>query len=123
MLMARAEEAVKAGKDINSIAVKLNATVDTAMGISINDNHLGQYPMEVKVQAIVAATKKPGLLNPIKGASAVFVVNIDGKQKAEGVNPEMVGMQMQRGYASKVRQFIQVLMDNTQIDDYRAQRF
>jgi hypothetical protein len=50
-------------------------------------------------------------------------VNIDGKQKAEGVNPEMVGMQMQRGYASKVRQFIQVLMDNTQIDDYRAQRF
>jgi peptidyl-prolyl cis-trans isomerase D len=123
MLMARAEEAVKAGKDINSIALKLNATVDTAMGISINDNHLGQYPMEVKVQAIVAATKKPGLLNPIKGASAVFVVNIDGKQKAEGVNPEMVGMQMQRGYASKVRQFIQVLMDNTQIDDYRAQRF
>ena len=123
ILMARAEEAVKAGKDINSIAVKLNATVDTVSGVSINDNHLGQYPMEVKVQAVIAATKKPGLLKPIKGASAVFVVNVDGKQKAEGVDPEAARRQMEMRYASKGRQLFDVLLMNAQVEDMRAQLF
>lgn len=123
LLMARAEEAVKAAKDINSIALKLNTTVDTVSGISINDNHLGQYPMEVKVQAVIAATKKPGLLKPIKGASAVFVVNIDGKQKAEGFDPELARRQMQMRYANKGRQIFDVLMMNSEIEDYRAKIF
>ena len=78
VLMARADEAVKAAKDITSIAVKLNTAVDTIDSVSFADYYFDRYGMEPKVQAAISA-KQSGLVGPVKGASGVYMVQIDSK--------------------------------------------
>ena len=121
VLMARANEAAKAAQDINSIAVKLNAAVDTIDSVSFTDYYLDRYGMEPKVQAAIAASKG-GLVGPIKGASGVYMVQVDSK--APRANDEsMVKMQMEQGYRSKARMTSQVLRDKAKIEDQRNKFF
>ena len=75
------------------------------------------------MQAVTAATKKPGLRNPSKGDSALAEGNIHGNQKAEAFDPEPARRQMQMRYANKGRQIFDVLMMNSEIEDYRAKIF
>ena len=121
VLMARANEAVKAAQDINSIAMKLNASVDTIDSVAFTDYYLDRYGMEPKVQAAIAASKG-GMVGPIKGASGVYMVQIDSK--APRANDEtMVKMQMEQGYRSKARMATQVLRDKAKIEDQRNKFF
>ena len=100
LLMARAEEAVKAAKDINSIALKLNTTVDTLDSVAFNDYYLGRYGMEPKVQAAISA-KKSGLVGPVKGASGVYMVQIDSKAQSRRPLPTMSAPSWSRATATK----------------------
>ena len=54
VLMARADEAVKAAKDITSIAMKLNTAVDTIDSVSFADYYFDRYGMEPKVHRAAA---------------------------------------------------------------------
>lgn len=121
LLMARAEEALKAGKDINSIATKLNATVDTLDSIAFTDYFLGRFGMEPKVQSAIAVTDN-GMVGPVKGANGVYMVQIDGKTPREN-DEEAVKGQLEQGYRSKVRALTQVLRDNAKIIDQRNKFF
>lgn len=121
VLMARASEAVKAAQDINSIAMKLNATVDTIDSVSFNDYYLDRYGMEPKVQAAIAASKG-GMVGPVKGASGVYMVQVDSK--APVTSDEMsVKLRMEQGYRSKARMSTQVLRDKAKIEDQRNKFF
>lgn len=130
ILMARAEEAAKVAKDINSIAAKLNVAVDTVDSVSFNDYHFDKYGMEPKVQAVIAATTN-GLTAPVKGTSAVYLVQVDGKIKVDGVDAGMVRAQMEQSYRSKVSQMrrddipqhLSVLRRNANIEDNRNAHF
>ena len=121
LLMARAEEALKAGKDINSIATKLNATVDTLDSLAFTDYFLGRFGMEPKVQSAIAVTDN-GMVGPVKGANGVYMVQIDGKTPREN-DEEAVKGQLEQGYRSKVRALTQVLRDNAKITDQRNKFF
>ena len=121
VLLARASEAVKAAQDINSIAMKLNATVDTIDSVSFNDYYLARYGMEPKVQAAIAASKG-GMVGPVKGASGVYVVQVDSKAPAT-IDESMVKMRMEQGYRSKARMASQVLRDKAKIEDQRNKFF
>ena len=72
MLMARAEEATKVAKDINSIAVKLNVAVDTLDSVAFNGNYFGKFGMEPKVQSVIAATYQ---VVPFRRAITVYSPN------------------------------------------------
>ena len=121
VLMARASEAVKAAQDINSIAMKLNATVDTIDSVSFNDYYLDRYGMEPKVQAAIAASKG-GMVGPVKGTSGVYMVQVDSK--APVTSDEMsVKLRMKQGYRSKARMSTQVLRDKAKIEDQRNKFF
>lgn len=122
LLMARAEEAAKVAKDINSIATKLNVAVDTLDSVSFNGNYFGKFGMEPKVQAVIAATKS-GLTSPVKGASAVYMVQVDSKAKVEGPDGNLVRTQMEQGYRNKVRQVTEVLRMKAKIEDNRNEHF
>ena len=61
VLMERANAAVKAGQDINSVAVALNVTVDTLEGVSFNDYNLQQFGMEPKVLDLADWLAKSGI--------------------------------------------------------------
>ena len=121
VLMARASEAVKAAQDINSIAMKLNATIDTIDSVSFNDYYLARYGMEPKVQAAIAASKG-GMVGPVKGASGVYMVQVDSKAPAT-IDESMVKMRMEQGYRSKARMTSQVLRDKAKIEDQRNKFF
>ena len=121
LLMARAEEAVKAAKDINSIAVKLNVAVDTLDSVAFN-GYFGKFGMEPKVLSVIAATKS-GLTHPIKGASAIYTVQVDNKAKVDGPDSNLVRAQMEQGYRNKVRQITEVLRMKANIEDNRNEHF
>ena len=120
LLMDRASEAVKAGKDINSVAVALNVNVDTLEGVSFGDYNLQQYGMEPKVLAAVAATQS-GLVGPVKGANGVYVVQVDGK--VAGGNQGNAMARMEQGLTMKSRYVGQVLRDAATITDQRNKFF
>ena len=122
LLMARAEEAVKVGGDINSIATKLNVAVDTLEGVSFADYYLGRFGMEPKVQAVATAAKS-GIAGPVKGANGVYVLQVDGKSPREAVNADMVKAQLEQGYGSKMRSVTHVLKENAKITDQRNKFF
>lgn len=122
LLMARAEEAAKAAKDINSIATKLNVAVDTLDSVSFSSNYFGKFGMEPKVQAVIAATKS-GLTSPVKGASAVYMVQVDSKAKVEGPDGNLVRAQLEQGYRNKIRQVTEVLRMKANIEDNRNEHF
>ncbi len=122
VLMARAEEAVNAGKDIASVATKLNVAIDTIDSVSFTDYYLGRYGMEPKVQSAIAVTDN-GMVGPIKGANGVYVVNVDSRAPKATVDGDAIRMQLEQGYRSKMRALTQVLKDNAKITDQRNKFF
>lgn len=120
--LARAEEAAKVAKDINSFASKVNMPVDTLDSVAYGSNYFGKFGMEPKVQSVVAATKS-GMTSPIKGASAVYMIQVDSKAPAEGMEAEMMRMQLEQGYRNKVRQITDVLRLKADIEDTRNEHF
>ncbi len=122
ILMARAEEAAKVGKDINSVATKLNAAVDTLDSISFNDYYLGRYGMEPKVQASIAVAKG-GLVGPIKGASGVYMAQVDAKAPNANANPDAIRARMGQNYSNKARFLTQALRMSSNITDQRNKFF
>ena len=122
LLMARAEEAAKVGKDINSIAAKLAVQVDTLDSIAFADYYLGRYGMEPKVQSAVAVTKS-GLAGPVKGTSGVYMVQVDAKTPNPNANPDGVKAQLEQGFRNKGRMLTQVLRTSATITDQRNKFF
>ena len=120
VLMERANAAVKAGQDINSIATAMNVTVDTLEGVSFSDYNLQQFGMEPKVLAAVAATQS-GIVGPVKGANGVYVVQVDGKMPREVNANEM--NRMEQGLTVKSRYASQVLRSAAKIVDQRNKFF
>lgn len=120
--LARAEEAVKVAKDINSIATKLNVAVDTLDSVAYGSNYFGKFGMEPKVLSVVAATKS-GLTEPVKGASAVYVIQVDGKVPTDGMDAALMQSQLEQGYRNKVQQITNVLRMKANIEDTRNEHF
>ena len=122
LLMARAEEAAKVGKDINSIAAKLAVQVDTLDSISYADYYLGRYGMEPKVQAAVAVAKG-GLVGPVKGSSGVYMVQVDSKTPNANASADAVKAQLEQGFRNKARFLTQALRMSADITDQRNKFF
>ena len=122
VLMARAEEALRAGKDINSVAAKLNVVVDTLDSVAFTDYYLGRYGMEPKVQSAIAVTES-GIVGPIKGANGVYIVNVDSRAPKAEVDGDAIRMQLEQGYRNKMRAVSQVLKDNAKVKDQRNKFF
>ena len=127
VLMERANTAVKAGKDIQSIAVALNAPVDTLDSIAFGDMNLQKYGMEPKVISAVAATKS-GLVGPVKGANGVYVVQVDGKVPHVATGYEAGRIAQMFPYKTmrdnrRAWPVVQVLRDGAKITDQRNKFF
>ena len=56
-------------------------------------------------------------------ASAVYVVQVDGKAKVEGVDANTMRAQLEQGYRNKIRQISDVLRMKATIEDNRNEHF
>ena len=127
VLMERANAAVKAGQDIQSVAVALNATVDTLEGVAFGDMNLQKFGMEPKVISTIAVTKG-GLVGPVKGANGVYMVQVDSKVPHEATGYEMARMAQMFQYKTmrdnrRAWPVAQVLRDAAKITDQRNKFF
>lgn len=123
LLIARAEEAKNASKDINTIATKLNSVVDTLDSISFDGYFFGKFGMEPTVQGAAVAASANSLVGPIKGASGVYMLQVDQKAKNPAVDPAALRANAEQAYMQKLRTINQVLKDNTKITDQRNKFF
>ena len=121
LLMARADEALKAANDIASIAVKLNVAIDTIDSVSFNDYYFGRYGMEPKVLSAVASAEA-GMVGPIKGASGVYLVQVDSKAPRT-VSEDGVKARMMQAFRNKSRMVGQTLRDGATVIDNRNRFF
>lgn len=124
VLKARLEEAQKAGGNLSAIAAKVNATIDTLDSVSFNDYYLGQYGMEPKVQAAIAASEANKLVGPIQGANGVYMVSVNAKMdNPAAANAENIRMQKQQSFMQSLRGIHQVLKDKAKVTDNRIKFF
>ncbi len=119
--LAKAEKAFKASKDINAIAAQLGTKVDTVSDVNFNGYYFGGYGMEPKAQVTVAvnvAKKNNSLLAPVKGASGVYVIQIDsvstGTADAAGIQSSL-----QQGEMQKVQGIFRALRMKADVEDHR----
>lgn len=127
ILMDRAAAAVKAGQDIQSVAVALNVPVDTLDSIAFGDMNLQKFGMEPKVISAVAATQS-GIVGPVKGANGVYVVQVDSKVSHESTGYELARMAQMYQYKTmrdnrRAWPVTQVLRDAAKITDQRNKFF
>jgi len=124
ILKERANEAMKDCTDLAVIAGKLNAKVDTLDSVAFNDYFLGQFGMEPKIQAAIAATEGNDIVGPLQGSNGVYMLQVTGKaDNPKPVDAEGIRNQYSMSYQQKVRSAQQVLKDNTKIVDQRNKFF
>lgn len=123
ILKARLEEA-KGNGNINAIAAKCNAVLDTIDSVSFNDYYLGQFGMEPKVQAAIAASEVNALVGPIQGANGVYMVKVNAKvDNPQAANVDAIRGQRQQSFMQGLRGVQQVLKDNSKVVDTRYKFF
>ena len=119
VLMARAEEVAHNANNINAIATKLGTTVDSVSNISFNSYYFDKFGMEPRVLATIAATKDNKLIGPIKGASGVYMIQIDNIQKQPAADIVAVRTNLEQASMQKMRGMTMVLRDRSNIVDNR----
>ncbi len=119
VLMARAKE-VGSAKTIDDISTKFSAPVDTLRDVAFNSYFLGRFGMEPKLQSAIVRSGN-GLIGPVRGATGVYLVQVDGKTPREtAVDPNLTKAQLEQGYRNKMRAIMQVLSERAKVVDNRV---
>ena len=120
VLMAKAEEAVATTKDIVALSAKLQAPIDSVSDVNFNSYSFGKFGPEMNAIGSVAATKETKLLAPMKGYYGVYLIQVDNVQQVSpaDVNVKKQGMEMEA--QQKLRYLMDVLKENTKIEDNRV---
>ncbi|MDP2423354.1 MAG: peptidylprolyl isomerase, partial [Bacteroidales bacterium] len=79
ILISKFEEAAKNGTDLISIALKLNAPVDTINYINFNSMNLPRYGREPGIVGKIFGLKQGEISKPLKGDLGVYMVQIDNE--------------------------------------------
>ena len=118
--MAKAEEAVATTKDIVALSAKLQAPIDSVSDVNFNSYSFGKFGPEMNAIGSVAATKEAKLLAPMKGYYGVYLIQVDNVQQVSpaDVNVKKQGMEMEA--QQKLRYLMDVLKENTKIEDNRV---
>ena len=122
VLMAKAEEAVKSTTDINLLASKLQAAVDSVSAINFNGYSFGKFGPEMKALGSVATAKGAKLLSPVKGSYGIYLIQVDNVTSTP-IDANITKQRMDMEAQQKVRYIIEVLKENANIEDNRVMYF
>ncbi len=120
MLAEQAEKAM-GSKDINTIAATMGTQVDTLSGIAFR-GYFGRFGMEPKANGAIAAKSTNTLVGPVKGASGVYVIQIDGANagtEATAETVEVVRGEYQNRCRNDIRYLSLALQNKVKIVDNR----
>lgn len=117
MLVEKAKNAMAGGKDINSVATALNAKVDTISAVSYF-SYLGGNGLEPKAMGAIAAHNGTGMLDPVQGASGVYVICIDANGKNENADSG-IRNRIEQSAQRSINYLIPILRDKVKVVDNR----
>ena len=117
-LVAKASDAANGTNDINTIAAKLNVSIDTIAGVTFG-GYLGRNGMEPKATAAIAAKNDTGIIGPIQGANGVYVISVDSNTKAEKNDAESIRQRYENTGMNGLNYLIPVLQSRIKIVDNR----
>lgn len=86
MLIEQIKKQSEGVKDIQTLAGKLNTTVETASGVSFSSFSIGSAGIEPKLIGTVATIKPNQISEPVKGNNGVYVAYVNSKVPAEGTD-------------------------------------
>lgn len=112
VLAEKAEKAMSS-KDINAIATTMGTTVDTLPAVAFR-GYFGRFGMEPKANGAIAAKADNALVGPIKGASGVYVIQVDGIAAGTEATPEAIET-LRAEYQNRCRNdinYLPVLLQN-----------
>ena len=118
ILMAKAEEAMSQTKDINALAAKLQASVDSVSTITFNGYTFGKFGQEMSAMGSVATAEGAKLLAPVKGAYGVYLIQVDNVTPTP-VDANITKQRAEMEAQQKVRYIMEVLKENVKIEDNR----
>lgn len=120
ILTKKAEDLIKTDKNLNSIAAKLNISVDSAQNVSFNDAYFVQAGPEMRVLGSLASAKSKGIQKPIKGYNGIYIIDIDNiRQKPVKEDPKMIQQSFEMKTMQKTSQLrlpIQVLLGKAKVE-------
>lgn len=124
ILKARLEEAKQGNANLSAIAAKVKVAVDTLDSVSFNDYYLGQYGMEPKVQAAIAAAANNTLVGPIQGSNGVYMFYVNSKADNPAAPAAAdIRTRTEQGFMQSLRAIQQVLKDGAKVVDQRNKFF
>ena len=108
-------------KDIDAIAQKLNANVDSLPNVVFASYNLGRFGPEPSVVGNIAALKKGTVSKPIKGEQGVYVVAVDEINPApENMDIRFVSMQLASMFNQRVQNTLfEAIKEKAKIKDNR----
>lgn len=121
ILMKKASSLIATDKNIDAIALKANAKVDTAANVSFGDPYFVQAGPEMRVLGTLASVKAPGIQKPIKGYNGVYIIQVDAiGKKAIKEDPKMIQQSFEMRNMQKTTQLrlpLQVLQEKAKINN------
>lgn len=126
ILMDKATKAANGAANVEAVAAKLGTTIDTVTGVSFNAYYFGKFGMEPKAQAAVAINAAKGnkkVIEPVRGANGVYVMQIANTVKNETSNVDAVRAQMEQQAMQKTNAIMYVLREKAKIVDQRNKHF
>ncbi len=108
-------------KDIDAIAQKLNANVDSLPNVVFASYNLGRFGPEPSVIGNISALKKGSLSKPIKGEQGVYVIVVDEVVSApENMDFSFIKMQVSAMFNQRVQNALfEAIKDKAKIKDNR----
>lgn len=122
MLLEKAQNAVKGQTSLQGIAAKLNLPVDTAANCSFADGYFVKEGPEMRVIGSISAADKAGLLEPVKGYNAVYIVQVDNvSEREQKMDANAIMQRFSSGNMRKTYQLnfpVQVLKEKADIESH-----
>lgn len=124
MLIADFNKDIAAKSDLQTIAAKYNAEVDTLNSISFSSFSLPGIGIEPNVNAVVSNIEMNKISEPVKGNNGVFIIKVYNATKAPektDFSAEQLGLM--RNQASQVYKIFESVEKMAEISDFRAKYF
>ncbi|MDR3235991.1 MAG: SurA N-terminal domain-containing protein [Prevotellaceae bacterium] len=121
----RITEAINNGASgLEAVAEQLNATVETAAGVSFGSSFIAGIGMDSKLQGAVAGVAENTLTGPVKGANGVYAFTVNAREVGGAYTEEDAQLRYRtESTQQRMYEFFSILEKTKEVKDWRFRYF